>query len=399
MRFQALLNDQVFLPACVPVGNFYRLAGLYLIRRISHLFKFNKGVSMFFNVACKALNKNRLKQLLYGLIAMAAWFSGSAVADSVWMKNGDKITGTLVNKITDKVVISTSYAGEIKLNWSDILSIDAEKPYTMMLSDQTVVTGFLKHGENGQAILDEDGKTELVDTELAEIQYINPSKDLIDEGYVWSGNLNLGGTFNNGNSKNRNMQFNGESITRGFEDRYTVQGYAYWAEDNDEQTQNNMRVRGQYDHFFTKKWFTYLNTIQEKDRFRDIRLRSTYGVGTGYQIFEGEKLNLSLEGGLSWIKQDYYEENDENHGALRWAVNYNQYLFDSFVQAFHRHEVLYTPRAPSQILLYSSTGLRFPFILGLSATTQLDYNLDSRPADDRRKGDTRALFTLGYTWK
>ncbi|MGQ2965240.1 hypothetical protein [Methylophilus sp.] len=80
---------------------------------------------MFFNVACKALNKNRLKHLLYGLIALITWFSGSAVADSVWMKNGDKITGTLVVKVTDKVVINTSYAGEIKLNWADILSIDA----------------------------------------------------------------------------------------------------------------------------------------------------------------------------------------------------------------------------------------------------------------------------------
>lgn len=356
---------------------------------------------MFFNLACKALNhyKNKFMHLVYSLFALFTLFSGNVFADSVWMKNGDKITGTLVSKITDKVVINTSYAGEIKLNWSDIQSIDAEKPYTMMLSDRTVVTGYLKHGENGQAIIDEDTKTELVDTELAEIQYINPSKDLIDEGYVWSGNLNLGGAFNNGNSKNRNMQFNGESITRGFEDRYTAQGYAYWAEDNGEQTQNNMRVRGQYDHFFTKKWFTYLNTIQEKDRFRDIKLRSQYGVGTGYQLFEGEKLNLSLEGGLSWIKQDFYEEDDEDHAAIRWAVNYNQFLFNSFVQAFHRHEVLYTPRSPSQVLLYSSTGLRFPFILGLSATTQLDYNLDSRPADDRRKGDTRALFTLGYTWK
>lgn len=322
-----------------------------------------------------------------------------AQADTVWLKNGDKITGTLGVKISNKLTFKTSYADEIKINWDDIHSIDAEKSILMQLSDGSIVTGRLIHSTEGQVILDEETNTRLVDTELDEIHYINPTRDLIGEGYVWTGNMSLGGAFNNGNSKNRNMQFNGESILRGFDTRYTVQGYYYWAADKDRQTQNNGRVRGQYDHFFTKKWYGYLNTIQEKDRFRDIRLRSTYSVGTGYQFFESEKRNLSLEGGLSYITQDYYEESNENHAALRWAVNYNQYLFDSFVQAFHRHEVTYTPNSPSQILLYSSTGLRFPFIFGLSASTQVDYNYDSRPVDERRKGDTRALFTLGYSWK
>lgn len=344
-------------------------------------------------------NLRRKIKPAFSLLAIYSLFANVAFADTVWLKNGDKITGTIGVKVSNKLTVKTSYADEVKINWNDIHSIDADKPMLMQLMDGSIVNGRLVHSDEGQVILDEETSTPLVDTELDEIHYINPTRDLIGEGYVWTGNLSLGGAFNNGNSTNRNMQFNGESVLRGLDNRYTVQGYYYWAEDNDQQTQNNARVRGQYDHFFTKKWFSYLNTIQEKDRFRDIKLRSTYGVGTGYQIFEGEKLNLSVEGGVSLIKQDYYEESDDSHAALRWAVNYNQYLFDSFVQAFHRHEVLYTPRDPSQILVYSSTGLRFPFIFGLSASTQLDYNYDSRPVDDRVKGDTRALFTLGYSWK
>ena len=333
------------------------------------------------------------------LLSILILLASPASADTVWLKNGDKLTGTLGVKISNKLTITTSYAGEVKINWNDIHSIDADKPILMQLSDGSIVNGRLVHTDEGQVILDQETNAPLVDTELDEIHYINPSRDLIGEGYVWTGNLSLGGALNSGNSNNRNMQFNGESVLRGLENRYTVQGYYYWAEDNDQQTQNNARVRAQYDHFFSKKWFSYVNTIQEKDRFRDIRLRSTYGVGSGYQIFEGEKRNLSVEGGVSLIRQDYYEESDDTHAALRWAVNYNQYLFDSFVQAFHRHEVLLTPKSPSQLLLYSSTGLRFPFIFGLSATTQVDYNYDSRPVDDRVKGDTRALFTLGYSWK
>jgi len=184
-----------------------------------------------------------------------------AFADTVWLKNGDKITGTLGVKISNKLTVKTSYADEVKINWNDIHSIDAEKPILMQLSDGSIVNGRLVHTDEGQVILDEETNSVLVDTELDEIHYINPTRDLIGEGYVWTGNLSLGGAFNNGNSDNRNMQFNGESVLRGLDNRYTVQGYYYWAEDNDQQTQNNARVRGQYDHFFTKKWFSYLNTI------------------------------------------------------------------------------------------------------------------------------------------
>lgn len=323
----------------------------------------------------------------------------NAYADTVWLKNGDKITGTLGVKLTNKLTMKTSYADEIKINWQDIHSIDADHPLLLQLADGSLVEGRLQHTEAGQVVLDKDSDTPLLVSELAEIRYINPSRDLIGEGYVWTGNMSLGGALNSGNSRNRNVQFNGESVLRGLDDRYTVQGFYYWAEDGGQQTQNNGRVRGQYDRFFSKKWYGYVNTVQEKDRFRDVRLRSTYSLGSGYQFFEGDKRNLSLEGGVSFIRQDYLQASDDQHLALRWAVNYNQYLFDSFMQAFHRHEVLYTPRSPSQMLLYSSTGLRFPFIFGLSASMQVDYNFDSRPVDNRCKGDTRALFTLGYSWK
>ena len=335
----------------------------------------------------------------YYLTALLFTIALHAHADTIWLKNGDKLTGTLGVKVTNKLSIKTSYAGEIKVNWNDIHSIDADKPILMMLSDGSLVNGRLLHTDQGQVILDEETNTPLVDTELDEIHYINPSRDLIGEGYVWTGNLNLGATFNSGNSDNKHLQTNGESVLRGLNNRYTVQGYSYWSQEGGEETQNNTRVRGQFDHFFSKKWYGYVKNTFENDRFRDIRVRNNLGVGTGYQIAESEKLNLSVEGGLSWVYQDYYVDDDDSRAGLHWAVNYNQYLFDSFVQAFHRHDVLLTPRAPSQWLLYSQTGLRFPFILGLNATTQLDFNYDSRPADDRVKGDTRALFTIGYSWK
>ena len=147
------------------------------------------------------------------------------MADTVWLKNGDKISGTLGVKVSNKLTVKTSYADEVKINWNDIHSIDSDKTILMQLSDGSIISGRLIHTEEGQVILDQETETPLVETELDDIHYINPSRDLIGEGYVWTGNMSLGGALNNGNSDNRNMQFNGESVLRGLENRYTGQVY------------------------------------------------------------------------------------------------------------------------------------------------------------------------------
>lgn len=354
---------------------------------------------MPFNLIAQHLSQPFRSYILLVMMCALSFMPPQSVADTLWLKNGDKITGMLGAKTSNKVSIKTTYAGELQINWNDIHSIDADKPILMMLSDGSLVKGRMVHTDEGQVVMDSETNAPLISTELDEIHYINPTKDLIGEGYVWSGNLNLGATFNSGNSDNKNLQTNGESVLRGLENRYTVQGYSYWSEDNGQESQNNTRIRGQFDHFFSKKHYAYVKNTLENDRFRDIKLRNNMGIGTGYQIAEGQKLNLSIEGGISWIHQDYYSSEDSDRAGVHWAVNYNQYLFDSFVQAFHRHDILLTPRAPSQWLLYSQSGLRFPFIFGLSATTQLDFNYDSQPVNNRQKADARALFTLGYSWK
>lgn len=109
------------------------------------------------------------------LILLLVLFSHSSFADTVWLKNGDKISGTLVNKITNKVVIKTTYAGDIKLNWADIRSVDTAQTLQMMLTDGSIISGKLVQDEEGLIVIDSETNTPLINTELEDIQYVNPS--------------------------------------------------------------------------------------------------------------------------------------------------------------------------------------------------------------------------------
>lgn len=323
----------------------------------------------------------------------------SANADQVLLKNGDIISGEIVKKETDHLVIQTKYAGSVSINWSEVTDLKSDNPLKLVLDDGTRMSGFVNKSPEGKVNIVSDTKDLKTQYEMKDIKYVNPSKAVLGEGLIFSGNINAGAAFTSGNTDNKSANINGQMIARSKQNRYTLGGYYNWVENNGDETQRNTRVYAKYDHFFTNQWYGYVNTVFENDRYIDIKLRTAFGVGSGYQIYESPELNLGIEGGISYVNQDYYSGvEDENYAALRWALNYDQLFFDSRTQFFHNHQIFYGLESPAQTLIYTQTGLRFPFLANLNATAQVNYNYDSLPAAGRKKGDTRSIFTLGYAW-
>jgi putative salt-induced outer membrane protein YdiY len=340
----------------------------------------------------------------YGLLPIPA------AADEVRLKNGDVLTGEIVKKETGILVFKTSYAGQIQIQWSEIETLTSDNPVHIILTDNSNLRGpLVGTTEPGAAKIqlakakdkteeEEDEEKNEREFDLLKTRYINPTPDLSGEGVRWTGNINAGGTVTQGNTETKLLRFDAETIARTQHNRYTVGGVFNRVQDHGHNTQFNTRGYGKYDHFLTPQWYAYANATGENDRFRDLRLRSTTGAGSGYQVFETPNLNLAIEGGLNYIKQDYYVAKDESYPGARWAIKYDQLIFKSATKLFHEHEVLVGLQDTSHILLSSKTGLRFPFLFNFNATTQFNYNWDSSPSPGRKKADSTLLFTLGYGW-
>ncbi|HEU4708434.1 MAG TPA: DUF481 domain-containing protein [Methylophilaceae bacterium] len=338
------------------------------------------------------------------MLAALACLPFAAQGDEIRMKNGDFITGKIIKKETSVIVVQTSYAGQLNIQWAEIANIKTDEPVHLILTDGSNLRGPLLEDEEGAANIelsggDEDKNVAAEEKEfdLREVRYINPTPDLTGEGVRWTGHVNAGGALTHGNNDTSALRFDGETIARSLKNRYTLTGEYNRAEDRGRDTRFDSRIRAKYDRFLTAQWYGYVNTSFENDRFRDLRLRRVAGVGTGYQIFETPNLNLSIEGGVNHISEDYYTADDQSYPGLRWALRYDQLLFGR-VQLFHNHETLIGFEETSHLLFSSKTGLRFPLLFGLNASTQLNYDWDSDPADGRKKGDTALTFSLGYDW-
>jgi putative salt-induced outer membrane protein YdiY len=331
------------------------------------------------------------------LLAGFSMLSPAAHADQIRLKNGDVITGTVVKKETDKVIFNTAYAGDISILWSEVEGITTDQTLHVMLNDNSSVRTKLRQSEKGKIII-QPADVAANEIPLEELQYINPSPEISGLGFNWTGHINLGGTLTDGNNRTQAFNLDTESIARSKTNRYTLGAIVNRAESQGNDTQFNSRGYMKYDHFVSQKWYLYANSAFENDKFRDIKLRSSVGVGSGYQLFETPSMNLYIEGGLNYINTDYYIAESERYPAMRWSSKFDQMLFGSNAKFFHEHEILASLEESDDILIFTKTGLRVPLSERLHAAAQYNYDWSKTPAPGRKEADSAFIFSLGYGW-
>ncbi|MCX2193555.1 hypothetical protein LD112_14500 [Pantoea agglomerans] len=62
------------------------------------------------------------------VISCCAGWAQQATADTVWLNNGDRLTGTIRYLSDGKLAIETHYAGTVTLDWSAVSTLASENP-------------------------------------------------------------------------------------------------------------------------------------------------------------------------------------------------------------------------------------------------------------------------------
>lgn len=320
--------------------------------------------------------------------------SFAARADSVVMLNGDHLTGRVVGLEAGKLLFATPYAGEVKLPWAQLRSLQSDAKVRVQLADGTLLNGLLLAAPDGQARVKVGELVETAPIPLAQVTAINPPADR--EKVKMSGHANVGGTFTRGNTEEDTLHADAEMVARTPTNRYTVGGEVNEAAKQGVATTSNWRVNMKYDHFFKDKSYLYTVGLFENDTQADLDLRTSLGFGAGRQIFEEARRNLSLEGGLSYVNEDYGTAADQSFPSLRAALKYDQLFWDERLKFFHASELLASVDDTSDYLLKTRTGIRIPVGKTLNLSTQVNLDYDNLPAPGKDSTDSAVLFSVGY---
>jgi putative salt-induced outer membrane protein YdiY/Cu/Ag efflux protein CusF len=343
-------------------------------------------------------------------LAALALCAFAAHADEVILKNGDKISGTVISKSGSVLEMKTDYADKVVIKWDAIDTLNSDKPMTVTLKDKQELTGLAGSSQNNSMTLKSGGVYDSQPIPLTQVDEINKK--------FFAGSANFGGGLSSGNTERQNYHGDANIIVRGRDDKVTLGGQYNYGDNTDVKTKEttlnarNWQLYGTAAHYFTPQWYGYAHGLFTNDRMQDIQLRSAFGVGAGYQFFASEDLNLSLEAGPDYVSTNFYDTafdcskylitnplacnkiSDTSGIAGRWAVNYDQFVWNRNVQLFHTHEGLVS----DALFIRSRTGFRVPIWNGIQFTNEVQVDYFSKPAPGKENTDMRYMFTIGYGW-
>lgn len=256
-------------------------------------------------------------------------FAVCAHADQVTLKNGDRLTGTIVKSDDKTLLIKTELSGDVNVQWDAVTSIVSSQNLHLGLKDGQVVvgkvtttdgtfnvttatTGTVEAPKPAVVVVRNDDEQKAYDAEIDRLR--NPR--LTD---FWSGLLDTGLSTTSGNSSTLNFTLAGKAARVTDRDKITVYATAVYAkEDNTSPSQTtahaiNGGIRG--DINLNSKLFAFGFTDFQFDAFQHLDLRNVLGGGLGYHVINTKKTQFDVFGGADF-NQEYYGSYIDNTGAF-----------------------------------------------------------------------------------
>ena len=319
------------------------------------------------------------------------------IADEIWLKNGDRITGT-VKKMEDKVLIfKTVYAGEMSIKWDEITAVTTDSPIEMVLDDDTSFLGSMVPAPEGQIELQlMDETVERLAVDLSEVKAINPSQP--ERDLEIKARLNIGVKDETGNTDKEEYDVDGELSLRSEKNRFTFKGEYELDKADGDKTSEKSKGFGKYDRFLTQKFYIYGSTFFETDKNKNLDLRLVPSVGPGYQFYETELTNLSVELGPAYVIEKYDESDDDEYVAGLSRINFDHYLYKKIFQFFHFDQVLLSFEDTSDIVILSRTGIRMHLYKYFNLTAQWNWDWDNDPAPGDNRSDNEYILSVGVQY-
>jgi putative salt-induced outer membrane protein YdiY len=327
-------------------------------------------------------------------LAIAACRIPSSMADEVQLANGDLISGEIIKIEGETIVLKTSYAEKVQVNWKKVVCLAAEKELTFVLKTEELLVGRASCPSIGTIRLEGEKIGEPAEFALSELEKIEPYPPAPAVNY--RALVSAGGSINRGNTDTSTFNSSAGFQVRSKRHRVTLEGRFNIGESDGNENERNWLASGKYDFFVTNKVYTYLQTLFEYDKFQDLNLRSTAGPGLGYQFFDTERTKLFAELGPSYFREDYDEGVDNEYLSGRWAAGLKYDLLPEKIKFFHRNEGYYDLTSDKGVYIRTEQGIRLTLVRNFFLNFQANYQYRSEPPAGIKKSDTSLILGLGY---
>ena len=238
-----------------------------------------------------------------------------ALADQIVLKNGDRLSGTIVKSDGKVLVLKTDYAGEVTLQMPAIEQIVSSQPLYVGLKDGKTVSGKVTAEGDKVVVAAEPAPVTAPRPEVASIRnsaeqtaYIRSLHPPLTQG--WAGGINVGYALTRGNSATQNLSLAFDAARPTLHDKISLYAHSVYATNNaagasPSTTANAIQGGLRYDRNLNPKLFVFGGADFSSDALQALDLRSAYTGGFGYHALTGKPATLNFMGGINYTHETY----------------------------------------------------------------------------------------------
>jgi putative salt-induced outer membrane protein YdiY len=236
-------------------------------------------------------------------------------AETVTLKNGDRITGDIADSDGKALTLETAYAGDVKIQWSAIKELSPAKPIYVTTEDKKTISGSIEPNGLNLTVHTTSGTT--VEVPMGQITAIRSSAG--EEAYQkslhpawdqdWKGSANVGLALARGNSDttNFNTGLTLDRKTPGDETKmYESSVFATSGLPGGGVTANAILGGARYDHNIAQKLFAFGAADFTHDELQGLNIREIYTGGLGWHVIDKPDVtSFDVLAGINYTHESY----------------------------------------------------------------------------------------------
>lgn len=340
------------------------------------------------------LRISRGAALLWALLLPLLAVSAHA-ADRVELRDGSVIFGTVTDADGGTVTLETEYAGTLTIDYENISGMRVASDLTLQMDDgQVLETSGLAVNEEALELPEPSAGSYA----LTDLTRINPEPWELGNGYKWSGLASGAFASQRGNTETDELSYRVESNWESLRDRIRTEFFGEVNEANGEKNAENWTVRARYDRNQTGDWYWGGGVSLEQDLFADLDLRTSVGPYVGRKFFTDPIFELEVEGGASYISEDFVSAEDREYIGATWDIHIRSDVLGGDSRVYFDQKGILNLDELENLVLNNTLGLSFPLLFNIEGAAEVQWNLNTGAVPGTEKLDETYRFRIGYSW-
>ena len=250
---------------------------------------------------------------LFALITFVG-LSSAGFADRVTLKNGDRLTGTVVKSDGKTLVLHTDAAGDVTIKFEDVQEIKSDADLHVSLKDGKTAVGPVTTTDGKFEIATKTGGTVEAPKEDVTLIRNDAEQQAYDKSlhpgllHGWNGGANVGFSIARGNSQTENLALALNAIHPTLDDKITIYASSLNTK-NDLATPSDVASLEQgglrYDRNLKPRVFAFAGADFMANALQFLDLRAVYTAGFGFHAIQSDATILNFLGGVNYTHETY----------------------------------------------------------------------------------------------